>query len=213
MHPAQLILMYGVIPLWLASGVADWACHKATSIESTTGTKESLIHMLMLVEVGIPLVAALLLDINAALLATMLAAFALHEATALWDVSFASGSVRRLSPFEQHVHSYLELTPLLAIACVVILHWPQVVALFDASVVADFRLHFKAHPLPASYLAVTFACIYCEKKSPIARFTALGASCDGPGSRYQPERPTPSHHCGRGWLRAVFPFPKGRQRG
>ncbi|MBP0588236.1 diguanylate cyclase [Paraburkholderia sp. LEh10] len=161
MHPAQLILMYGVIPLWLAAGVADWACHKATSIESTTGTKESLIHILMLVEVGIPLVAALLLQINAALIATMFAAFALHEATALWDVSFASRSMRRVSPFEQHVHSYLELTPLLAIVCVAILHWPEVVALLDADAVADFRLRFKAHPLPAAYLAVTFACIAC----------------------------------------------------
>jgi len=45
--PTVLILMYFVLPIWLLSGFADWLCHRATHIETTTGAKESLIHLLM----------------------------------------------------------------------------------------------------------------------------------------------------------------------
>jgi hypothetical protein len=48
--PTVLILMYFVLPLWLIAGFADWLCHRASHIESTTGAKESLIHLLMFVE-------------------------------------------------------------------------------------------------------------------------------------------------------------------
>lgn len=32
-------LMNVVMPVWLAAGIADWVCHRATSIETTTGPK------------------------------------------------------------------------------------------------------------------------------------------------------------------------------
>jgi hypothetical protein len=51
-----LILMYFLLPIWLAAGFADWLCHRASHIEFTTGAKESLIHLLMFVELGVPLV-------------------------------------------------------------------------------------------------------------------------------------------------------------
>ena len=40
--PTVIILMYFILPLWLAAGFADWLCHRATHIETTTGAKESL---------------------------------------------------------------------------------------------------------------------------------------------------------------------------
>lgn len=43
--------------VWLVAGFADWLCHRASHIESTTGAKESLIHLLMFAEVGVPLLA------------------------------------------------------------------------------------------------------------------------------------------------------------
>ena len=51
---ARAFLMYFVVPLWTAAGTADAACHRASNIETTSGPKESAIHILMLVEVGIP---------------------------------------------------------------------------------------------------------------------------------------------------------------
>ena len=49
----QVYLMYVILPLWLLVGIADWLCHRASHIETTSGAKESLIHLLMLGEVGI----------------------------------------------------------------------------------------------------------------------------------------------------------------
>jgi hypothetical protein len=62
----------------------------ASHIETTTGAKESLIHLLMFAEIGLPLLAAMFLEINGLIIAVMLLAFFVHEATALWDVSYAT---------------------------------------------------------------------------------------------------------------------------
>ena len=45
--PTVLILMYFVLPVWLLAGFADWLCHRACQIDTTTRVKESLIHPLM----------------------------------------------------------------------------------------------------------------------------------------------------------------------
>jgi hypothetical protein len=82
-------LMGVVLPLWLAAGLADWACHRATDIETTTGAKESLMHLLMLTEAAIPVRAGLFLQITSPVIALMIASFLLHDMTALWDVSYA----------------------------------------------------------------------------------------------------------------------------
>jgi hypothetical protein len=42
----RLMLMYFVLPLWLAAGFADYLCDCAAHIESNSGWKESLLHLL-----------------------------------------------------------------------------------------------------------------------------------------------------------------------
>jgi hypothetical protein len=150
-------LLYFIVPLWLAAGMADWACHRATDIEGTTGAKESLLHLLMLVEVSIPVLAGLFLEVTSPVLALMIAAFFLHEATALWDVSYAV-TRREVTPFEQHVHSFLEMLPLMAISFIAVLHWPQVQALVGRGrEAADTSIRWKKRPLPARYIAADLA--------------------------------------------------------
>jgi hypothetical protein len=61
--PTVLILMYFILPVWLLAGFADWLCHRASHTETTTGPKESLIHLLMFAEVGVPLLAAMFLEV------------------------------------------------------------------------------------------------------------------------------------------------------
>ncbi|OBR46151.1 diguanylate cyclase [Paraburkholderia tropica] len=149
----QAVLLFGVLPTWIAAGFADWACHRATRIERTTGSRESLLHLAMLVEVGIPLLAALFLEVNALVFALMVFAFIAHEATALWDVSLATHSTRPVSAFEQHVHSFLELLPLFAILCLVALHPMQFLALFRVGPqVPSFAPVLKTHPLGPAYV-------------------------------------------------------------
>jgi hypothetical protein len=121
-------LMNVVLPVWLAAGIADWLCHRASSIETTTGPKESLIHLLMLTEAAIPVLAGMFLEITSPVLATMIAAMPLHDATALWDLNYAVAR-REVKPIEQHVHDYLVMAPVMAVGFVSVLHWPQLLAL------------------------------------------------------------------------------------
>lgn len=57
-------LLKFVLPAWLAAGIADWACHRASSIETTSGPKESLIHLLMLTEAAVPVLAGMFLEMH-----------------------------------------------------------------------------------------------------------------------------------------------------
>ncbi|MER9653610.1 diguanylate cyclase [Mesorhizobium sp. M0152] len=157
--PTVLILMYFVLPVWLAAGFADWLCHRASHIESTTGAKESLIHLLMFAEVGIPLLAAMFLDVNALVIAVMIVAFFVHEATAIWDVRYAT-TARTVAPVEQHVHSFLEMIPLMGLVSVVSLHWGQFLALFGAGPeTARFEIVWKSQQLPVTYIACVMTVI------------------------------------------------------
>lgn len=141
-----------VFPLWLIAGVADYLLHRWTGIERTSGLKESTLHVVQAVEVGIPLLAGLLLEINALVLAVMIVAVVAHLLTALWDVSYTAPR-RHISPVEQHVHSHLELLPVMAVSVVALLNWEQFAALFgQGTQSADFSVQWKREPLPPDYL-------------------------------------------------------------
>lgn len=157
LDPQMLLLLYFVLPVWLIAGFADYLCHRATNIETTAGLKETFIHLLMFLEMGTPLLAALFLDINALVIGFMIVMFFCHEATALWDVSYAV-TARRVSPVEQHIHSFLEMVPLMALLLVISRHWSQFLALFGlGDEPARFELHQRADPLPAPYIACVLA--------------------------------------------------------
>lgn len=157
LDPTAVILMYFLMPLWLMVGVADWLCHKATHIERTSGARESVLHLLMFAEIGLPLLAAIFLDVNALIIGFMIIMFLLHEATALWDVDYAVAR-RRVTPLEQHVHSFLEMIPLMALLLIIARHSPQFLALFGAGEeVARFDLIWKTPSLPPAYIAAVLS--------------------------------------------------------
>ena len=145
--------MYFLVPLWLLAGFADWYCHYKARIEHSSGVAESYIHVLMLIEMGAVVFAVLFFEINALILLVAVVAFALHEATALWDVSLAM-RYRKISTIEQHIHSFLEIIPLMALSCLVLLHWTQFLVLLGLNrEPADFTLRWKEQPLPTIYIA------------------------------------------------------------
>jgi hypothetical protein len=146
------LLMYGVVPVWLVAGLADYACHRLSRIEWSSGVKESFLHLLQFGLVGVPLLAALLLEVNAAAILVMLVMLLLHQAAAVWDVRYGNGT-RRVSPVEQHIHGVLEMNPAFGIAIVAILHWDQFIALFGGGNAA-FTLAWKHDSLPAWYLTL-----------------------------------------------------------
>lgn len=146
--------MYVLVPAWLLAGLADWVCHRSSHIELTSGPKESILHLLQLVTAGLPMLAVLFLEVNAAILLTVAIGLALHQATAVVDVRYANAT-RTVSPFEQHIHGVLEMAPAIAAAAVAILHWPDVQTLLGGS--GNFTLSWKRDPLPRWYLALSMA--------------------------------------------------------
>lgn len=160
--PALLVrhyLLYFILPLWIFAGLTDYFLHKRTRIEDNSGTNESMLHMLQLIEAGVPVVLGLLFDINALIMAVMLGALIAHEATALWDVAYAH-TRRYIGPLEQHVHSFMEVLPIMAVSFVTILYWNQFLALFGLGPQPPrFEFQAKADPLPPGYLIALFSSI------------------------------------------------------
>ena len=154
-------LLYGLLPGWFVPGLADWVMHRRSRIEDTSGTKESLIHALMMTEVGIPIALTLRYRVNPLLLLVQTGGALVHEATALWDVRTAVDSDREVTPLEQHIHSYLESLPYGALSALMCLHADQVKSLLrggrgdpDA-----WRPVPRRRPLSPAYLAGITAAI------------------------------------------------------
>ena len=185
-------LMYALLPAWFVPGVADWAMHRRTRIETTSGLRESLVHSLMMAEVGVPILGALTLRINRAVVAGMAVAAAAHEATAVWDVRLAYDSPREVRPAEQHIHSFLESLPWTALAAVACLHWDEIARPRDRGGV----IGRKSPPLSRRYVGGIAAAIgafvvlpYGEELTRCAR-AARQAPRPTPADPPAPDHPT-----------------------
>lgn len=151
-EPARLLLMYVVFPVWVAAGFADWACHRRTHIERTSGLRENMLHLVMFGQMGLGILAVALLEINAAVLLLVAVLFALHELTVYADLRY-SVPRREVGPFEQMVHSFMEILPLAGLGLLAALAWPQALALVGLGPEpADFAWRWKERPLPPAAL-------------------------------------------------------------
>ena len=166
MSPPELVLMAGIIPLWILSGVADWWCHRRTGIERTSGVAENAFHWLLLAEGGVALLAVALLEIDAAVLLLVFAAFLAHEVTTYVELRYTVPR-REVRPLEQMVHSFMEILPLAMLGVVAVLAWDQVVAMIGGGV-AEFALRVKEHPWPVPYLLGVAAAVLVLNVIPMA---------------------------------------------
>jgi hypothetical protein len=119
------LLGYVVFPIWLLAGVLDYWLHQRTDIASTAGPRESRLHLAQTLQVGIPVLMVLFLELNLLALALLVAAAVAHTITAYWDVHYASQR-RTILPLEQVVHAFMFTLPLFVTAVLVIMHWPVV---------------------------------------------------------------------------------------
>jgi hypothetical protein len=125
---AHRCLMSVIVPLWIAAGLLDYLWHRRTRIEATSGPRESILHLMMLAEGGPIVLAPLLLEVNAGILALMYATMFAHQATAMWDVD-STVAERLIPPDEHHVHAVLEGVPFCATAIYTVIHWDQFLSL------------------------------------------------------------------------------------
>jgi hypothetical protein len=184
---AVFLLMYVVFPLWVAAGFADWSCHVRTGIAVTSGLKENALHWLMYAEIGVGMLAVAFFEIDAAVLAIVFAVFVVHEATVYWDLDYSTMR-RDVGPFEQMVHSFLELLPLLSLALLAIIAWPQALAVAHLGEgVADWSLRMKDEPWPVGYIAVALAASVLFNALPLVQETfACLRVRESPAPRVEP---------------------------
>lgn len=79
----------------------------------------------MMAEIAVPVTLTLFCEVNPLLLALGVAALGAYEATAIWDVRAAVDGGREVRPAEQHIHSFLESLPFMAVSALLCLHWDQ----------------------------------------------------------------------------------------
>jgi hypothetical protein len=163
---ARLLLMFAVVPVWIAAGLVDWWCHRRTAIERTSGLPENLFHWLLFAQAGVALLAVGLLEINAAVLLLVFAAFLAHEATTFVELRYTVPR-REVRPFEQMVHSFMEILPLLVLALLAVMAWDEVRALFGAGE-PDLALRAKSDPWPAGYLLAIAGAVLAFNIVPLA---------------------------------------------
>ena len=174
MDPRQLIpgfLLWFLLPVWVLAGIGDYLCHRRTAIERTSGLRESSLHVLQAIEIAIPLLAGLFLQINALVLCLMIGGVLTHSLTALWDGLYTAPR-RPISAIEQHIHSHLEWAPIAAVLLVVLLHWDQFAALFGQGTEApSFAMRAKNPPLPARYLVAVLVPVFLLQGALLAEET------------------------------------------
>jgi hypothetical protein len=152
-------LTYVILPVWSVAGFLDWLWHRQTNIETTSGVKESIMHLVMMAEAGAPILTGLFLEMNAGALALMSAGWLLHELTVAWDVSY-SVSRRKIPTREQHTHSYMQTVPFDIIAMLACLHPEQALAIVGLGPdKPDFKLRFRKPAVPMKHVAAVVACM------------------------------------------------------
>lgn len=147
---AQALLMYVLVPLWIAAGLADWACHRRTAIERTSGLRENAFHWVLLAQGGLVLGAIALLEVTSAVLLIAFAGFLAHEVTTYVELRYTVPR-REVQPLEHMVHSFMELLPLALLVLAAAMHWDALADLLEGGP-PDFGLEPKAQPWPAAWL-------------------------------------------------------------
>jgi len=188
---ARLVLMYVLFPLWVAAGLADWACHRRTRIQDSSGLAENTFHWVLMGEVGVAMLAVALLEVDAAILLLVFAAWLAHELTTWIELRYTVPR-RFVGPTEQMIHSFMEILPLAALFLLCVMHWDQALALLGDGV-PDFGLRWKPEPWPPAYLWSAFAAVLVLNVLPMAEETLRCARSPAPAIRSRtPAPPAPT---------------------
>jgi hypothetical protein len=122
--PTEFWLAYGGYLIWLAAGLGDFICHRRTDLPHTSGIAESATHLIQLALLGSGVVVLLAFEVGQVSALLLLALVLAHAVVGYVDTRIAFGRHRVLLPIEQHLHSVLDMAPIIAFAWVLISTWP-----------------------------------------------------------------------------------------
>ena len=122
MH-TELWLAYCGYLVWLSAGFGDFVCHRVTDLPHTSGVPESFSHLLQLALLGVAIVIGLVFETGATITLVIGVLVVAHAAVGYWDTRIAFRRKRVLLPIEQHIHSILDMAPIVAFGWVVARMW------------------------------------------------------------------------------------------
>ena len=120
-HALWLLLGAVIYPLWLAAGTGDVLVHRRDRIEQSSGLRESTLHVVQCLQMGVPVLLVLFFDVTAPVFLLCATFVALHTWTSWRDTRFADAR-RHIGPLEQKIHVALDAIPWVALALVAVLH-------------------------------------------------------------------------------------------
>jgi hypothetical protein len=123
-----LWLAYIAYLAWLGCGLCDFIAHWHTDLPHTSGLAESTAHLLQLVLLGAAVVLGLGFEVGRGSALLLLALVVAHAVVGYVDTRIAFAAPRVVSPFEQHVHSVLDMAPVVALGWLLAATWPAAVA-------------------------------------------------------------------------------------
>jgi hypothetical protein len=144
-------LLYAILPAWVFFGFVDYLCHKASRIEETTGLRETALHALMGLQIGVPIFLGLFLEINPLIFLIMSVVLVTHEIVAHYDVKLAYPA-RVISVWEIHAHSFLEVIPFVIFGLVALLRWPAFLDFLSLRWERGFAFAPKARPVDSGFI-------------------------------------------------------------
>lgn len=136
------ILAYLGYLAWLCAGLFDFLCHRRTDLPRTSGLTESSLHWAQLMLIGAAIMCVLAFAPGKALAAITFALVAAHAVVGYLDTRSAFGR-RVILPVEQHLHSVLDMAPVIAWIWMTAVAWPAIVQ-------SDWELLLRRPPLEVS---------------------------------------------------------------
>ena len=133
---------------WLACGLCDFIAHWRTDLPHTSGFAESATHLVQLALLGVAVVLGFGFGIGRGSAVLLLLLVLAHAVVGYVDTRIAFAAPRVVSPFEQHVHSVLDMAPVVALGWYVASTWP---AAMDGGWALQAR---RPMPSPGAWFAV-----------------------------------------------------------
>ena len=121
----ELRLAYAAYLLWLLAGLGDFVRHWRTDLPHTSGLAESAAHLVQLALLGMAVTLGLAFEMGRTLAWLLLLLVSLHAIVGYLDARIAFTRHRVVSPVEQHLHSVLDMAPIIAFAWLLASTWPM----------------------------------------------------------------------------------------
>ena len=160
--------------VWLSAGLGDFICHRATDLPHTSGVAESFTHVLQLALLGVAIVIGLAFQVSAPMLLVVGALVVGHAIVGYWDTRIAFRRKRVLLPIEQHIHSVLDMAPLIAFGWLLSDAWTTVGATWP------IELRNPAVPIQIWIAVLVPATVMCVIPATMEFVAAVKARADSP---------------------------------